>query len=116
VSHPRLVEVGVFTDRPEEVDRFYGLVLESSPNSEWPGGATYAAGDVTILIHVRGAELPGGPANRDHVAFGVDDLDEACARLREQGVEIEIEPRTFPWGRSAYIRDPDGRLVELAER
>jgi catechol 2,3-dioxygenase-like lactoylglutathione lyase family enzyme len=91
-------------------------VLESSPDSEWPGGATYAAGDVTILIHERGEELADGPANRDHVAFGVDDLDEACARLREQGVEIEVASRTFPWGRSAYLRDPDGRLVELAQR
>jgi catechol 2,3-dioxygenase-like lactoylglutathione lyase family enzyme len=23
-------------------------------------------------------------------------------------------PRDLPWGRSAYVRDPDGRLVELA--
>ena len=25
-------------------------------------------------------------------------------------------PRDLPWGRSAYVRDPDGRLVELRRR
>ena len=28
---------------------------------------------------------------------------------------VLVEPRAYPWGRSAYLRDPDGRLVELAE-
>ena len=26
------------------------------------------------------------------------------------------EPHDYPWGRSAYLRDPDGRLVEAAVR
>ena len=25
-----------------------------------------------------------------------------------------VGPRDYRWGRSAYLRDPDGRLVELA--
>jgi catechol 2,3-dioxygenase-like lactoylglutathione lyase family enzyme len=31
------------------------------------------------------------------------------------GLVLRVEPRDYPWGRSAYLRDPDGRLVELAQ-
>jgi catechol 2,3-dioxygenase-like lactoylglutathione lyase family enzyme len=31
------------------------------------------------------------------------------------GLRLLVEPRDYPWGRSAYLRDPDGRLVELAQ-
>ena len=27
-----------------------------------------------------------------------------------------IEPTAYPWGQSAYVRDPDGRLVEMQAR
>ena len=46
------------------------------------------------------------PPNVDHVAFRVSDLESDAARL---GAEAD----DYPWGRSAYLRDPDGRLVEL---
>jgi len=26
-----------------------------------------------------------------------------------------VGPKEFYWGRSAYVRDPDGRLVELTK-
>lgn len=34
------------------------------------------------------------------------------SRAREAGAEVD-GPRDFYWGRSAYLRDPDGRAVEL---
>ena len=45
----------------------------------------------------------------------VADLDVTCNDLRAQGISCLVEPSDYPWGRSAYFRDPDGRLVELAE-
>jgi catechol 2,3-dioxygenase-like lactoylglutathione lyase family enzyme len=59
--------------------------------------------------------MEDGPPNEDHVALGVEDLDAACAELRAHGVTLLVEPRDYPWGRSAYLRDPDGRLVELSQ-
>ncbi len=29
------------------------------------------------------------------------------------GRRLDAEARDYDWGRSAYVRDPDGRLVEL---
>jgi catechol 2,3-dioxygenase-like lactoylglutathione lyase family enzyme len=46
----------------------------------------------------------------------VDDVDHACAELQARGFTIEVPPRMCYWGRSAYLRDPDGWLIELHER
>jgi catechol 2,3-dioxygenase-like lactoylglutathione lyase family enzyme len=50
----------------------------------------------------------------DHSALAAPDLDNACAELRAQGFEFLVEARDYPYGRSAYLRDRDGRLVELS--
>jgi catechol 2,3-dioxygenase-like lactoylglutathione lyase family enzyme len=111
----RFVEVALFTDGVDAGRAFYERLLGAPPEASWPGGAVFAAGDVKLLVHERGAPMEDGPPNEDHVAVGVADLDAACAALRADGLSFLVEPRDFPWGRSAYLRDPDGRLVELAE-
>ena len=67
---------------------------------------------MTLLIHEAGPSESGGPANKDHVAIGVEDVDGAAARLRESGIAVD-DPQTYYWGRSAYLHDPDGRMLEL---
>jgi predicted enzyme related to lactoylglutathione lyase len=47
------------------------------------------------------------------VAFALDQ-DAAAERARSAGVEV-VGPKDFYWGRSAYLRDPDGRAVELTQ-
>jgi catechol 2,3-dioxygenase-like lactoylglutathione lyase family enzyme len=110
-----LVEVALFTDDVEAAKAFYGHVLGSAPVTEWPGGAVYAAGAAKVLVHERGDAPVCEPPNEDHVALGVADLDASAAALAEAGLVFLVEPRDFPWGRSAYLRDPDGRLVELSQ-
>ena len=45
----------------------------------------------------------------------VDDMDAACARLRELGAEELRAPVDEPWGeRRAYFADPDGNTIHLA--
>jgi len=53
-----------------------------------------------------------------HIAFGVDDLDETLARLKEQGIEPEREPYRVREGgsRLCFVRDPDGYRIELIDR
>jgi catechol 2,3-dioxygenase-like lactoylglutathione lyase family enzyme len=109
-------EVALFTNDVETALRFYSLLLGTNPVSTWPGGALFAAGDVKILVHDRGAGMDDGPPNEDHVAIAVGDLDGHCDELRSAGHSLLVEPRSYPWGRSAYLRDPDGRLVELTQQ
>lgn len=108
-------EIALFTDDVASVSRFYRDLVGSPPAAKWPGGAVFAIGDGKLLVHERADGRPDGPPNEDHFAIAVDDLDGACALLRQRGVTILIGPQDYPWGRSAYLRDPDGRLVELTQ-
>ena len=99
-------EIALFTEDPEGLIAFYERVLETPPENRWPGGATFAVGDAKLLIHVTGDGPDGQTPSVDHFAFAVSDVDEAAARLG-------AEARDYDWGRSAYLTDPDGRLVEL---
>ena len=110
-----VVEIALFTDDVEAASTFYRGLLGTEPVVQWPGGAIFHAGDTKVLVHERGAAMENGPPNEDHFALSVADLDEACDDLRAQGTSLMVEPRDYPWGRSAYLRDPDGRLVELAQ-
>ena len=69
------------------------------------GGGDYEAGEVEVLVHERAGGADDGPANEDHFAVGVPDVDTACDELRAAGLELLVEPRDYPWGRSAYLRD-----------
>jgi lactoylglutathione lyase len=48
-----------------------------------------------------------------HLAFEVDDVYAACARLAAHGVPILRPPRD---GRMAFVRAPDGQSIELLQR
>lgn len=110
-----VVEVALFTDDVDAAKAFYRQLLTSSPESDWPGGAIFAAGAAKLLVHERGAAIEDGPPNEDHVAVGVADLDARYHDLVARGYAFVAAPRDYPWGRSAYLRDPDGRLVELTQ-
>ena len=49
------------------------------------------------------------------VCFVTDDVQGAFDRAISEGAEAVTAPQTKPWGQDvAYVRDPDGYLVELA--
>jgi catechol 2,3-dioxygenase-like lactoylglutathione lyase family enzyme len=108
-------EIALFTDDVDGLRDFYERLLGVAPEASWPGGAIYAVGAIKLLVHERAGASGNGPPNEDHVGIGVSDLEGACAVLRERSVNLLVEPSDYPWGRSAYLRDPDGRLVELAQ-
>lgn len=59
----------------------------------------------------------GGPdaGTRAQLTIDVDDVDEACARVRAAGVELLNGPLDRPWGvRTAAFRDPAGHVWEIS--
>jgi catechol 2,3-dioxygenase-like lactoylglutathione lyase family enzyme len=110
-----VVEIARFTDDVDAVKRFYADVANVPPDAEWPGGAVFALGGVKLLVHERAVGMEDGPPNEDHFAVGVTNLDATCEDLVSRGYAFLLEPRDYPWGRSAYLRDPDGRLLELSQ-
>lgn len=61
--------------------------------------------------------LPVDTQSQDQIMliFRVDDVDTEAARIQTKGIHLIAEPKDFPgWGiRTAYLRDPDGNLIEL---
>ena len=92
-----LSEIALFTDDVEALVGFYRRVLGREPTASWPSGATF---------DIDGVAPEGMPPNTDHFAIRVSDVDAEATRLG-------TEAKDYDWGRSAYLTDPDGRLVEL---
>ena len=51
--------------------------------------------------------------NFGHLAYRVDDIYQACAKLQAAGVVINRPPRD---GYMAFIRSPDGHSIELLQK
>lgn len=76
-------------------------------------GAPGDAAEIELTYNWDQTEPYGGGRNFGHLAYEVDDIYAACARLQEGGVAILRPPRD---GRMAFVRSPDQVSVELLQR
>ena len=92
--------------------------------------ATYGemeTGDTTLSFashSLVGGSLPGGYRHNDpaeppagvEIGFVMDDVPAAWDAAVAAGAVVVSAPTTKPWGQTvAYVRDPNGTLVELGE-
>jgi lactoylglutathione lyase len=96
------------------------LIHESGQYAELDTGDTVlglaahelAAANLPGVYHPR--ERTGG-APAFEVCFVTRNVQAAFDRAIEEGAESVSPPHTKPWGQDvAYVRDPDGNLVEIA--
>lgn len=84
------------------------ILLEESHVLHFDGGS------VRVAVHhypTEGTrEAPEG-----FLVFAVDNLDTAYADLRGRGAEFLGPPASRPYGRVAYLRDPEGHEIGLIE-
>lgn len=112
----------------EDLDRsvrFYcdllGLPLghRSGPFAQLATGVTRVAlYERPAMATTLGRELAPPPLDAPgfELGFKVDDCDAAYDELVAGGATADAAPTDRPWGqRTAYVRDPDGHLVELAQ-
>jgi glyoxylase I family protein len=45
--------------------------------------------------------------------FRVRDLDKMAAQLQAAGIEVKVDPQSYPYGRFARLHDPEGNPIEL---
>ena len=55
----------------------------------------------------------GDPVKVWMVNFRVHDLDKMVAQLRTAGIEVKVDPQSYPYGRFARLHDPEGNPIEL---
>ena len=64
-------------------------------------------------VYDEAAEDSGRPPFE--VCFVTEDVEGAYGRAVGAGADAITEPQTKPWGQEvAYVRDPDGNLIEIA--
>jgi catechol 2,3-dioxygenase-like lactoylglutathione lyase family enzyme len=77
--------------------------------------AIFLIGETKIFVHQTYPAASGDLPPENHVAFAVPDVDATCRDLIAGGLTLEVAPQDYYWGRSAYLRDPDGHLIELTQ-
>jgi lactoylglutathione lyase len=65
------------------------------------------------LTHNWDPQEYSGGRNFGHLAYAVENIYEACQRLRDGGVTINRPPRD---GHMAFVRSPDGISIELLQQ
>jgi lactoylglutathione lyase len=117
----KLSQVRLLVDDFAESLRFYRdeLGLATSFGEDDGPYASFTTEGGTIAIFERGGQaevvglrLPGDGAV---VVLAVDDTDAEVERLREHVVADPVD-RPDWGGRVAYVRDPDGHLIELFQQ
>ena len=111
----KLSEVAVFTEAVDETVAFYERLLGSAPAQRADGFALFKADGFHVVVHCKYVAQKDDPPGESHVGFSVANLDASISALRSAGYQIEFPPRNYPWGQSAYLRDPAGNLVQLSE-
>jgi catechol 2,3-dioxygenase-like lactoylglutathione lyase family enzyme len=116
----------------ERARRFYEDVLGFQPGDEFPGGVTYASGDVHILVY---PSAFAGTNKGTAVGFEVppEAFDAEVAALRAAGITFqtfEMDQITWDDGvatwsdengpdvqmRSVWFEDPDGNILNVGTR
>jgi lactoylglutathione lyase len=87
----------------------------SVPGEQVPNIALFRRQSMADALGI--GQLPAQVAAQDRsmLILGVEDVDATVVRLQALGAQFVLGPKDFPdWGmRSAYLRDPDGNLIEL---
>jgi catechol 2,3-dioxygenase-like lactoylglutathione lyase family enzyme len=111
----KLIEIAKFTDDVAGMTAFYRHLLGAEPIAESHDMAIFMSGETKIFIHQMYQPGEDDLQPENHIAFEVEDVDEKCAELQAHKLTLEVSPRDYYWGRSAYLRDPDGNLIEITK-
>ena len=111
---------------PEATAAFYERMFGAEVIRTMPGGKPridLKLGGANLFImdvsgNPKAKALPEHPhVGVDHFGFAVTDIDKVCAELKARGAEFDREPMTArPGTRIAFIKGPEGVLIELLDR
>jgi predicted enzyme related to lactoylglutathione lyase len=110
---------GVFfrASNPDELKRWYeehlGVARTPTDYNQQPWWQQ--AGPTVVEPFPADTGYFGRPSQLWMINFRVANLDAMVAQLRAAGLEVTVDPETYPNGRFARLHDPEGNPVELWE-
>ena len=125
------LRIGPSEEDLQKAEAFYGDLMglpndESRPHiPEIPGFWSKLPGrDADQQIHIFGAEgaspvarSPKQDPTRAHIALAVEDIDEARAELKRQGIEFWVyESLVGDASDQVFFEDPFGNMIELQQQ
>ena len=102
---------------PEALARWYVdyLVVDPVPSDYDTPAWRQEAGETVFAPFKADTDYFDRPEQQWMVNFRVGDLNAMVKQLRANGIEVSVDPETYPNGRFARIHDPEGNPVELWE-
>jgi catechol 2,3-dioxygenase-like lactoylglutathione lyase family enzyme len=117
---------------PDAMGRFFETMFGAEVTRDiYPPGTLYP-GQMRVSMKLGGQKVLVAPTHPhdptadapqfpyygvEHIGLTVDDVDAAVEELRAKGAEIAIGPLTRSAGlRLAFVRGPEGVMVELVQR
>jgi predicted enzyme related to lactoylglutathione lyase len=94
-------------------ERHFGIARVPSDYGQSPW--QQQAGPTVFAPFQADTDYFGRPEQAWMINLRVPDLDAMVEQLRGAGVEVEIDPQSYPNGRFARTHDPEGNPIELWE-
>jgi glyoxylase I family protein len=101
---------------PKALGRWYleHLGIALTPSGEGDSVWEQEAGPTSFTPFPETSKYFGDPNKVWMVNFRVRDLDKMAAQLRTAGIEVKVDPQSYPGiGRFARLHDPEGNPIEL---
>jgi len=102
---------------PDAIARWYrdNLGIDPVPESYGEQSWTQEAGETVFTAMPEALDQFGQSDRTWAINFRVPDLDGMVAQLRSAGIEVSVDPETYPNGRFASLADPEGNPIQLWE-
>jgi len=104
--------IGLTVKWGEENDSYasFSVAGEAAPNL-----ALFSRQEMADALGIGSLPAEAAAQDRAMLIVGVEDVDATVKHFEALGVTFTLGPKNYPdWGmRSAYLRDPDGNLIEL---
>ena len=100
---------------PDAIARWYLDNLGIDPVPETYDGQVWRqqAGETVFTAMSEALDQFGSPNTSWAINFRVPDLDGMVEQLRAAGIEVAVDPETYPNGRFASLADPEGNPIQL---
>ena len=89
------------------------LGISTTPTSDGETPWQQEAGSTAFTPFPETSKYFGDPQKVWMLNFRVRDLEKMAAQLQAAGIEVKVDPESYPYGRFARLHDPEGNPIEL---